>query len=82
MNLIETLKEHIVIFTFEKSDGTIREIRGTLCEKYFPTTTLSETIKDVQSEKKEGLYSVYDLKNKGWRSFYLDKVKEIKGICV
>lgn len=34
--LKELMKEHIVVFEYDKKDGTRRVAKGTLCEKYLP----------------------------------------------
>jgi len=67
--MIHYLKHFVVTFTFRKSDGSDRTMVGTLKENLLPP-------KDTQSVRvqttSETLIHVYDLENKGWRSFHIN----------
>lgn len=69
--LRETLRNNIVTVSFEKKDGTIREM---LC------TTLAEYLPEMDgnsSQPSEKLVTVWDLENSGWRSFRFDSLRSI-----
>jgi hypothetical protein len=61
-----------VTVTFEKKDGTIREMNCTLKDvpEYVPKT---ETVR----KKSESTISVYDIDNQDWRSFRIDSVRHV-----
>lgn len=61
-----------VTVTFEKKDGTIREMNCTLKDvpAYVPKT---ETVR----KKSESTISVYDIDNQDWRSFRIDSVRQV-----
>ena len=69
-SLRELLRNKILTVTFEKKDGSIREM---LC------TTMADHIPDVSnsSTPSESLVTVWDLENEGWRSFRFDSLKSI-----
>lgn len=73
--LKETLSNGIVTVTFEKADGTIREMRCTLQSGYLPPQLLQENA----TPRKENLdvLSVWDIESNGWRSFRMDSIKSI-----
>ncbi len=73
------LKEWIATVSFEKKDGTIRELRCTLNSKYLPEVIVEETEEVKKTRKKnDNVLSVWDLENEGWRSFRIDSVKYIR----
>jgi hypothetical protein len=61
-----------VSITFEKKDGTIRELNCTLKDvpAYVPKT-------DIVRKKSESTISVYDIDNQDWRSFRIDSVRQV-----
>jgi hypothetical protein len=61
-----------VSITFEKKDGTIRELNCTLKDVpvYVPKT-------EVVRKKSESTISVYDIDNQDWRSFRIDSVRQV-----
>jgi len=64
---------NIINVTFTKKDGTKRNMRCTLIEKYLPEQIdIEETI----SKKKHNpnILAVWDMDNNGWRSFRLDSI--------
>lgn len=67
--MIHYLKNFIVTFTFRKADGTTREMVGTLMEDLLPPKSTESTREQSTSET---LIHVYDLDNKGWRSFHVN----------
>jgi hypothetical protein len=73
----ETLKGCIAKVTFEKSDGSMREMRCTLIDTYLPPLkVLAEG--ETPAVRKENLevLSVWDVDNNGWRSFRIDSVQK------
>ena len=70
------LKSHLaygeVTITFEKKDGTLREMRCTL--KDVPEY---ERKTDVERKPSPDVISVYDLDKSDWRSFRIDSVKNV-----
>ena len=79
-------------FSYLKTDGTIREARGTLCmdlipEDKRPKGINSEALNGTggalnRAEPAAGVFTYYDLDAAGWRSFRLDNfigfVEEVK----
>lgn len=61
-----------VTVTFEKKDGTVREMNCTLKDvpAYVPKT-------DIVRKKSEATISVYDIDNQDWRSFRIDSVRQV-----
>lgn len=74
--LKETLSKGIVTVTFEKLDGTIREMRCTLLADHLPPQLLQEGVKSGRTENLNVL-SVWDIDAHGWRSFRMDSIKSI-----
>lgn len=76
VELKNILHKNIVTVTFEKLDGSERVMTCTLQEDFIPQDmkpkgTVARTVNyDV--------ISAYDIKSQGWRSFRLDKVKNIQ----
>jgi hypothetical protein len=73
--LKEDLKNGIHTVVFEKTDGTIREMRCTLQSDMLPQF-LSEVSDRVRHEP-EGVIAVWDVDNQGWRSFRVDSVQTV-----
>lgn len=74
----ETLRTgaHIVIFT--KVDGTQREMICTLDQDFLPEMEEKDGEKKKERKINEEVLPVYDLQKKGWRSFRIDSVIEVK----
>lgn len=71
--LKSTLQNEIATVTFEKADGTLREMRCTLKSNFLPEQ------KEERKEKaeNEAILAVWDIDNGGWRSFRMDSIKSI-----
>jgi hypothetical protein len=70
------LKQGNIGLTFEKKDGSIREMNATLKEDVVvPYEKKSDKEKKVSRE----VMAVFDIDKQEWRSFRLDSLKEIKG---
>lgn len=66
--IIEALKSNIVKVRFTKSDGSIRDMRATLLDKYITVKTVSK------SSGPAHLITVWDLDKDSWRSFKINSV--------
>ena len=70
--LRQTLSSNIVTVTFEKKDGSMREMLCTTMPEYLPEMTGEST-----SKPSDSLVTVWDLESAGWRSFRFDSVKSV-----
>jgi hypothetical protein len=68
------LKDNKISVTFEKKDGTSREMNCTLSEQMIPVEKSPKGSGKVQS--KEAI-AVFDLDVSDWRSFRFDSVKSL-----
>ena len=71
------LQKGIYDFSYFKSDGTIREARGTLCLDLIPGASSRQTGGAASAEEGErepapGVFTYYDIIAQGWRSFRYD----------
>ena len=76
--LIGKLKTGIVQVTFEKLDGTIRQMSATLDESIIPQEVLL-AVKDRGSDS-PGVLSVFDVDKKAWRAFRLHSIIRLNSI--
>lgn len=81
-----TLKDHlskcVAKITFNKSDGTLREMLCTLMEEYLPTPQPLDDTPKLPRKENDGVLAVWDIDSKGWRSFRLDSITNIEYIGV
>jgi hypothetical protein len=75
--LKETLVAGIATVTFEKVDGTLREMRCTLNPDYLPPQLLREEGSAAARTTPDTVLAVWDLDAGGWRSFRIDSIKSI-----
>ena len=74
--LLDMLKSHTITVTFTKKDGTERVMDCTLNPTIVPQkVTLTE---NKERKKSEANIPVYDVQAKGWRSFVIKSVKNIR----
>ena len=75
--LVEALKSQHVKVTFEKVDGTIREMNCTLMASQLPEQI---DVEEYISEKRSNpeVLAVWDTDKNDWRSFRIDKIKEVE----
>lgn len=71
--LRELLRTETVCLTFEKKDGTIREMRCTLSESKLP---ISEKERGVAKQNDSSM-PVFDLDKGEWRAFRFDSIKTL-----
>ena len=79
--LKEILQNGIATVTFVKKDGTERKLRCTLSPDELPAQTDLEEAVQKKTPNTEVL-AVWDLENKGWRSFRYDSVLGFTVDCV
>jgi hypothetical protein len=75
------LSNHKATVTFTKVDGTKRVMKCTLKEDLLPTWEFDGLMKSGFDPKKpvnEKVLPVWDLENKGWRSFRVDSVLSLE----
>jgi hypothetical protein len=68
------LQTGIANVTFVKKDGTERVLRCTLSPKELPVQTDLEKAFKQQKTPNPDVLAVWDLQNKGWRSFRYDSI--------
>ena len=77
-NLVANLKTHILLVTFEKVDGSMREMACTLMDKYLPEHDRELAAKGAMlTETTPNNISVWDVDANGWRSFRIDSVQSV-----
>ena len=68
-----------VIVTFDKLAGGLRKMRCTLSDDVIPKTDTIQTMGGVVKDPKiAGLFAVWDLDKKGWRSFHFKQIIKIE----
>jgi hypothetical protein len=69
------LKLNVAEVIFTKVDGTVRKMRATLSKEYLPKDVNEERYEvDFEKDDNPNVVKVWDIDNKGWRSFRVDKV--------
>jgi hypothetical protein len=69
------LSASTVIVTFEKADGSMREMTATLQPGYLPETKEQNTT--PARKDNPDVVTVWDIENAGWRSFRIDRIKSL-----
>ena len=72
--LVSHLKMGEVRLTFNKKDGTIREMKATLDQKVVP---IIENATGVEKKRSPEVVSVWDLEKSAWRSVRFDSIMQI-----
>ena len=67
-----------VTVVFTKADGTERTMRCTLDPSLLPKQEVKEDADKPARKQNDGVLPVYDLEAKGWRSFRIKSIKEVK----
>ena len=81
--LKNNLTKSVANITFNKTDGTVRHLLCTLMAEYLPEQIpIEENVRHVPRKENDGVLAVWDLDNKGWRSFRLDSITNINYIGV
>jgi hypothetical protein len=68
-SISEKLRQGVADIQFIKKDGSLREMRCTLNEKYLPVKTTEGTKKDNPD-----VLAVWDIDSNGWRSFIVKQI--------
>lgn len=70
------LKSNVVTVTFTKKDGTERVMNCTLNPELLPPAPITED--RTERKQNKDTMAVYDTEAKGWRSFTIKSLKNIK----
>ena len=69
--LRKAMQSDVIRFAYIKNDGSTREARGTLCNKFIPFKAQPKGVyEDVNDEPLR--FNYYDIDAGWWRSFYID----------
>jgi len=68
------LKNDVLEVVFIKTDGSVREMRCTLQEKFVEAYDKKT---DKVKPENDSTVSVWDLDNSGWRSFRVDSIQSV-----
>jgi hypothetical protein len=79
--LRENLSRCFARITFIKNDGTPREMHCTLMSEYLPQQIV-EDVRHLPRKQNDNVLAVWDIDNKGWRSFQIDSITKIEYIGV
>lgn len=81
--LKEALAKCVAEITFNKVDGSVRKMNCTLMTDYLPEQiVIDETVRHVPRKDNDNTLAVWDIDNKGWRSFRLDSITKVNYIGV
>jgi hypothetical protein len=77
----EAALEGVILVEFTKKDGTLREMRCSLNEKYLPPAKIETASRPwwdsptpPATAENLDVLAVWDIEAKGWRSFRIDSV--------
>ncbi len=75
-DLRKALYEGIVIFQFQKIDGTLREARGTTCPDLVPSDDVPKGTRtpEQQAAYRAKTVAFYDIDRKAWRSMRIETI--------
>jgi hypothetical protein len=79
--LKENLSRCFARITFIKNDGTPREMHCTLMSEHLPQQIV-EDVRHLPRKQNDNVLAVWDIDNKGWRSFHIDSITKIEYIGV
>lgn len=81
--LKEHLSRHVAEITFNKVDGSVRKMNCTLMTDYLPEqNAIDENVRHVPRKDNDNTLAVWDMDNKGWRSFRIDSITNVNYIGV
>lgn len=81
--LKEHLSKNVAEITFNKTDGSVRKMLCTLMSDYLPEQiAIDENVRHVPRKDNDNILAVWDIDNKGWRSFRLDSILNVDYIGV
>ena len=75
-DLRKALNEGVVLFQFQKIDGTLRAARGTTCPDIIPSDNMPKGKRTPlqQAAFERQTVAFYDIDAKGWRSMRIDTI--------
>lgn len=83
-NLVNLLKENVVVLKYKKADGTIREMNCTKSMKLLDSEVGREILKHVMPRLRHDvpahLMSVWDIDNEGYRRIIPGNILEIDSV--
>ena len=82
--LLEALGRGEVRFVYEKQDGTLREARGTLCQRLMPQQEADAVERQARREPDYNRldYAYWDWDKRAFRAFRADKVVRICAVSI
>lgn len=72
--LLKALKTQVVRVSFEKTDGTMRDMNCTLMESKIPDDKKPKT---ENSKQNPTVLPVFDVEKDAWRSFRWDSIRNV-----
>ena len=66
------MQKDVIRFAYIKNDGSTREARGTLCNKYIPFRAQPKGVYEADGDEEPLRFNYYDIDAAWWRSFYID----------
>jgi hypothetical protein len=79
--LKENLSKCVAKIVFNKTDGSVREMYCTLMSEHLPQQIV-EDVRHLPRKQNDNVLAVWDIDNKGWRSFHIDSITNIEYIGV
>ena len=75
-DLRKALNEGVVLFQFQKKDGTLRDARGTTCTDLIPSDNMpkGKRTPEQQAAFMRQTVAFYDIDKKAWRSMRIDTI--------
>jgi hypothetical protein len=78
----QILLNEVVSLSFEKKDGSIREMTATLIADQLPVVDAAKADgKPLNTTKGDSAIAVWDVDKKAWRSFRWDSLKTFKNVA-
>lgn len=79
IDLVKKLSNHKAKITFNKSDGSIREMLCTLMPQFL---SVKKNLDEEEKTRKQNndVLAVWDLEKESWRSFRLDSIIDVEYI--
>jgi len=75
--VLEGMGRGVVVFTYKKGDGSLRQARGTLCRGVSRAFDEYQYSNGENATHREDTYCYWDLDAEGFRAFKAEKVVEI-----
>ena len=75
-DLRKALNEGVVLFQFQKKDGTLRDARGTTCPDLIPSDNMpkGKRTPEQQAAFMRQTVAFYDIDKKAWRCMRIDTI--------